>query len=127
MVAIHVQGVLRDEGRRIRRVRQPLDAARPDLLTHRVRCVDEVEQAAGSGVDDGCHVYLGPARVVLAGGEKQPLATRMGGQPVTAPPCHDRSRQRRVVRLRDEQEMVRVGANDHSGLTLFYWWRRLHR
>ena len=89
--------------------------------------MDEVEQAAGSGVDAGRDVYLGPARIMLAGREKQPLATRMSGQPVTAPPCHDRSRQRRVVRLSDEKEMVRVGANDHSELTLFYWWRRLHR
>jgi hypothetical protein len=94
--------VLRHERRGIRSVGEPVHATGPDSAPNRVRRADEVENGSRSRVYDRRRVYFAPSVVVLIDGEQDFRTARRIGKTIGDPAAHDRTSQRRVVGLADE-------------------------
>jgi hypothetical protein len=110
---VHRERVLRDQRRHIGRPRgPPPGGARPDALLHGRRNGNEVERIARF-IHVQLHVFLLPAVVVMVRRGKDRFTPRMIRQASKLPCTHDASRERGVIRLGDQEQVVLPVLDDH--------------
>jgi len=100
------QGMLRDQGRLVRRRVESLDRARPDGQAPRCRHRDEVERGASRGIHQWRRVLGLPSDVVQPRGLEDLLPQRVLPQAVGPPVIKELRGERRMVVLCNQDEVV---------------------
>jgi hypothetical protein len=102
----------RHQRRRPRIVGEPRDRPRPHRLFGRGWRDHEVHDLTGEMIHLGSRIHLDPPAVVLRAGPENRGAAAMLRERCT--PFHDATGQLRMIRLRNEQQVVALGNTDHQ-------------